>query len=101
MLQDGVSRRCACEKLSTRGRGIEPFWGATKSALIFFISRDACSECIAKLFRACDHGYYTIIPRYVANRVWHRCACVKQSSGGGVSRHFGGVLTSLKKYRAI
>ena len=30
----------------------------------------------------------------------HRCICVRLSTKG-VSHHFGGVLTSLKKYRAI
>ena len=35
------------------------------------------------------------------NGVSHRCACVKLSTKGGVSHHFGGVRTSLKKYRAI
>ena len=35
------------------------------------------------------------------NGVSHRCACVKLSTKGGVSHHFGGVLTSLKMYRAI
>ena len=33
--------------------------------------------------------------------VSHRCACVKLSTKGGVSHHFGELLTSLKKYRAI
>ena len=35
------------------------------------------------------------------NGVSHRCACVKQSAKGGLSHLFWGVLTSLKKYRAI
>ena len=35
------------------------------------------------------------------NGVSHRCACVNLSTRGGVSHHFGGVLASLKKYRAI
>ena len=59
-------------------------------------------------------GHRAIIVRYVAkwgiaqlsrdtlqNGVSHRCACVKLSAWGGVSHHFGWVLTSLKKYRAI
>ena len=45
-----------------------------------------------------SHNYRAII---VQNGVSHRCACVKLSTKGGVSHHFGGVLTSLKKYRAI
>ena len=35
-------------------------------AAILFISRDACSDSIAKLFCACFVGYRTIIARYVA-----------------------------------
>ena len=48
-------------------------------------------------------GHRTInIARYVAKwAVSHRGACVKVSSEGGVSQHFGGVLTSLRKYRAM
>ena len=38
-------------------------------------------------------GYRTIIARYVANGVSHRCSCVKLSTKGGVSHHFGGLLT--------
>ena len=70
-------------------------------AAILFISRDTCSDSIAKLFRACFMGYRTIIARYVAKRVSHRCAFVKLSNNGGYRTIFGGVPTSLKKYRAI
>ena len=35
------------------------------------------------------------------NGVSHRCACVKLSTKGRVSHHFGELLTSLKMYRAI
>ena len=37
------------------------------------------------------------------NGVSHRCVCVcvKIKYQGGVSHHFGGVLTCLRKYRAI
>ena len=34
------------------------------------------------------------------NGVSHRSACVKLSTKGGVSHHFGEVLTSLKNYRS-
>ena len=50
-------------------------------------------------------GYCTIVARYVA--AWgiaqnHRCACVKLcTKGGWVLQHFGELLTSLKRYRAI
>ena len=43
--------------------------GLRGPAVILFISRDACSDSIAKLCRACFHargGYRTIIARYVA-----------------------------------
>ena len=72
-------------------------------AAILFISRDTCSDSIAKLFRACFYGvshnyraiccktgYRTDVP--VQNKVLR---------GGGVSHLFGGTLTSPKKYRAI
>ena len=42
-------------------------------------------------------GYRTVIARYVENGASHRCACVKLSAKGGVSHHFGGLLTSLGK----
>ena len=46
-------------------------------------------------------GYRTIIARYVAKwGIAQMCLCdIKYR--GGVSHHFGGVLTSLRKYRAI
>ena len=70
-------------------------------AAILFISRDTCSDSIAKLFRACFYGYRTIITRYVAKwGIAQMCLC-KIKYQGGVSHHFVGALTSLKKYRAI
>ena len=49
-------------------------------AAILFISRDACSDSIAKLFRACfcggGGGYRTIIARYVAKwGIAQMCLC--------------------------
>ena len=77
-----------------------PF-GLRGPAAILFISRDTCSDSIAKLFRACFMGYRTIIARYVAKwGIAQMCLCESQYQGG-VSHHFGGVLISLKKYRAI
>ena len=72
-------------------------------AAIPFISRDTCSDSIAKLFCACFCGGIAQLSRdTLQNGVSHRCACVKLSAGGGrVSRHFAGVLNSLRKYRAI
>ena len=48
-------------------------------------------------------GYRTLIARYVAKwGIAEKRGCVRLvAKGGGVSHHFGGVLTSLKKYRAI
>ena len=47
-------------------------------------------------------GYRTTIARYVAKRgIAQMCLCETKYQGGVVSHHFGGVLTSLKKYRAI
>ena len=46
-------------------------------------------------------GYRTIIARYVAKwGIAQMCLCETKYQGG-VSHHFGGVQTSLKKYRAI
>ena len=43
-------------------------------------------------------GYHTILARYVAKwGIAQMCLC-ETSAGGGVSHHFGGVLTSMKKY---
>ena len=65
---------------------------------ILFISRDTCSDSIAKLFRACFVGYRTIIARYVATwGIAQMCLCETKYQGGGVSHHFWAVQTSLKK----
>ena len=49
--------------------------------------------------------FYGVSPNYrtirCKNGVSHRCACVKLSTNRGLSHHFGGVQTSLTKYRAI
>ena len=46
-------------------------------------------------------GYRTIIARYVAKwGIAQMCLC-KTKYQVGVSHHFGGLLNSLKKYRAI
>ena len=71
---------------------------------MLFISRDACSDSIAKRFRACFFfwGIAQLSRDALQNGVSHRCVCVKLcSTRGGVSHHFGGALTSLKKYRAM
>ena len=69
---------------------------------ILFISRDTCSDSIAKLFCACFlWGIAQLSRDMLQNGVSHRCAFVKLSTKGGVSHHIGEVLSSLKKYRAI
>ena len=46
-------------------------------------------------------GYHTIIARYVANwGIAQMCLCETKKQGG-VLHDFGGLLTSLRKYRAI
>ena len=46
-------------------------------------------------------GYRTIVVRYVAKwGIAHICLCETKCQGG-ISHHFGGVITSPKKYRAI
>ena len=69
---------------------------------ILFISRDTCSDSIAKLSRVLVFvGYRTIIARYVAKwGIAQMCLCETKYQRG-VSHHFGELLTSLKKYRAI
>ena len=58
---------------------------------ILFISRDACSDSIAKILRACfcgvSHNYRA---RGLQNGVSHRCACVKLSTKGGYRTTLGG-----------
>ena len=42
MLQNGVSQRCACVKLSTEGGGVAPIWGS--AYLLEKVSRDMGSR---------------------------------------------------------
>ena len=46
-------------------------------------------------------GYRTIVAQYVAKRGIAQMRLCQTKYQGGVSHHFGGVLVSLKKYRAI
>ena len=64
---------------------------------MLFISRDTCSDSIAKLFRASLYGVWVL----------HRCACVKLSTRG-LSHHFGerhraiwGIAAIVSQYRAL
>ena len=52
-------------------------------AAILFMSRDTCSDNIAKRFRACFYGYPAISRDMLQNGVSHSCACVKLSAKGG------------------
>ena len=55
---------------------------------------------VSQIVRACFHGV-SAIARYVAKwGIAQMCLCETKYQGG-VSHHLGGVLTSLKKYRAI
>ena len=73
-------------------------WGLRGPTAILFISCDTCSDSIAKLFGLVFMGYRTIIARYVAKWGIARMCLCKIKYHWGVSHHFGGVLTSLKKY---
>ena len=74
-------------------------------AAILFISRDTCSDSIAKLSHALVLWGIAHISRDTLQNVakWgiaQMCLCEAKYQGG-VSHHFGGVMPSLKKYRAI
>ena len=57
---------------------------------ILFISRDTCSDSIAKLFRACFCGVSQIIAQnMLQNGVSHRCACVKLITTEGYRTSLG------------
>ena len=69
-------------------------------AAILFISRDAHSDSIAKLFHAWFYGGIAQLSRdMLQNGVSHRCACVKtKHKGGGGYRT---ILGDLEMYRPI
>ena len=73
--------------------------------------RQNCEQTLQKLrtnrivnkraFLICVEYHRSIARYYVAKRgIAQMCLCVTKYQGG-VSHHFGGVLTSLKKHRAI
>ena len=69
-------------------------------AAILFISRDTCSDSIAKLFRACFHGVsHDDCAILCKMGIAAMCLC-ETKYNGGLSHHFGGVLASLRKHRA-
>ena len=58
--------------------------------MILFISRDTCSNSLAKLFHASFVGYRTIIARYVAKwGIAQLCLCETKYQGEGIAP-FGG-----------
>ena len=82
---------------------IQTFYVLRGPAAILFISRDSCSDSIAKpLFVLVFMGYRTISRDMLQNGVSHRYAFVRLSARGGVSRHFGGEcqhpLKSIARY---
>ena len=66
-------------------------------AAIPFISRNTCSDSIAKLCGA----FLWNIARYVVRLGIAKMFLPKTKGQGSVSHHFGGVLTCLKRYRAL
>ena len=64
-------------------------FGLRGPAAIPFISLDACSDSVAKFFRAFLWGTAQLSRDMLQNGVSHGCACVKPSTKGGVSHHFG------------
>ena len=55
-------------------------------AAMHFISRDTCSDSIAKLFGACFVGYRTSMERYVAKwGIAEMCLCESKYQGGGTA----------------
>ena len=77
LLQNLYRARLECNYLRPGGLPTaQPCLGLRGPAAILFISRDACSDSIANLFRACFKGYRTIIARYVAKwRIAQMCLC--------------------------
>ena len=59
-------------------------------AAILFISRNTCSDSIAKLFRACFvRGIAHELRDTLQNGVSHRCACVELSIKRGIAPFWG------------
>ena len=55
-----------------------------------FISRETCSDSIAKLVRACSYGYRTTIARHIAKgRIAQTCLCETKYQGGGIAPFWG------------
>ena len=91
---------CEWETLAF-GKRFNQGWGLRGPAAMLFISRDTCSDASATLFHDCFHGvshnYRAICCKW---GVAEMCLCETKYQRG-VSHHFGGLLTSLRRYRAI
>ena len=79
--------KSSCSEL-TEGMGVRIctclFWsfGGLRGPEILFISRDTCSDRIAKLVGACFHGSRTIIARYIAKwGIAQMCLCEDKCHG--------------------
>ena len=99
------SRTLSCMYWFCAG-GYEQTWGCGDESLEaqqrYFSYRAILAAIVSQnSFVLVYVGYRTIIARYVAKwGIAQMCLCETKYQGG-VSHHFGGVLTSLKKYRAI
>ena len=82
----GMTVRCCTDRKRRRSTVGGP-------AAICFIACDACSDSIAKLFRACFCGYRTTIMRYVAKWGFAQTCLCEAKYQGAVSHRFGEVLT--------
>ena len=70
-------------------------------AAILFISRDTCSNSIANFYCVCFCGVSQNYCAICCKRgIAQMCLC-KTKCPGGVSHHFGELLTSLEKHHAI
>ena len=56
VLKAQVPCSCSCPRHKNSSGGHDGEFGLRGPAAILFISRDTCSDSIAKLFRACFHG---------------------------------------------
>ena len=72
-------------------------------AAIRFISHDTCSDCIAKLFRACFCGGIAQLCRAICSKrgIAQMWLCETKYQNWGISHQFVEFLTSLKRHRAI
>ena len=86
---------CMCLELliqAPRHKNVHVFscWDLRGPAAILLISRDACSDSIANIFRACFMQYRTFITQYVAKwGIAQKCLCETKYHGGGIAPFWG------------